>query len=553
MSIHVLGNDKKRKIPEASAAYVNSLRQRYFAARERTRRWHSIIRDCYDFCIPNRNNVDKANKDGQERTQKVVDGTAVEALYGFANELQSSLIPADTSWVRMKPGIATKEQDISDASEALDYWTGVVFEDIHNSNFSSAAHEALLDVGIGTGAIRVIGGDVKQRLIYETIPLVDIVVEEGPYGTIENVYFPKTVKASMIKRRWPFAEFDADTAEMVKNSPDAMVDLVECCVYDVTYAAYRTVVFVEKTAKAIFQSASDESEYAVFRWAVAPGEIMGRGVAMSALPFIRVLNRSMRLTVSISELAIAGMYTGVGDGIFNPHNVVFKPGAIFPTEDPDAGLKPIAQSHDFQISQELMSEWRMRIRAIMFQEEAAPLVQGTQPSATAAILRSERLQAKIGGSFPRLFRELVSPLFKKSVFQLQLLGRLPADLKLNGHDVDIQYVGPLAQASRMDQVKSVQSAIEVVAGLLGPEMVHAGFKSEEIPRFIGEGFGVPDKLMRSPKEVEDTIKMAVGGQAAAAAGQGAGQPQAPGGPTSPPTPDMGPMPGGPQPAAGFGG
>lgn len=507
MALEVIGVDR-RKIPPANEAAVLQFRQRYLAAKEKTSRWHSIIRECYDYCIPNRNNVNLQDRSGQERMQKVVDGTAVEAMYGFANELQSSLIPSGMPWVKMKPGIATRPEDFSEASDSLDFWSSIIFEDIRNSNFDSAAHESLLDVGVGTGAIKVVGGDSKQRLIFESIPLPLIVVEEGPYGNIENVYRPITLKAEMVKRRWPFAVLDEMLADTVKNSPQAFVDIVECSVFDTTYQCYRNVVFSEKSGKAIYQTASEESEYAVFRWAVAPGEVLGRGVAMSALPFIRNLNRATRLTISISELAIAGMYMGIGDGVFNPHNVVFKPGAIFPVEDGDAGLKPIQQSHDFAISQEIMREWRDRIRAIMFQDEIAPVAGGPQPSATAALIRADRLQSKIGGSFPRLFREMVGPIFKKIVFQLQLLGRIPKDIRLNGHDIDIQYVGPLAQTAKIEEVNSLKSSIETVAGLLGPEMVHAAFKTEEIPRFIGQGFGMPERLMRTPEEIKQGLSAA---------------------------------------------
>tara|TARA_R110000868_G_scaffold151117_4_gene374742 strand:- start:1097 stop:2782 length:1686 start_codon:yes stop_codon:yes gene_type:complete len=511
--IKVIGLDAGRKIPPATQSDVDQLIRRYHAAKAKTAEWHAIVRECYDFCIPNRSaSVDSSARPGQEVGQRVVDGTAVESIYGFANELQSALLPSDTEWIRMRPGAATDPKELSDVAHSLDYWNTIAFEDINDSNFSSSAHEAMLDIGVGTAAIRVIGGDARQRLIYETIPLPDIVVEAGPYGTIENVYRPYNIPVKMITRRWPFAELDADVKRLIEDQPETPVDLIEVCVFHPVYQTYRTVVILLKNKKAIFQTAADESEYVVSRWAVAPGEVLGRGVAMSALPFIRTLNRAMRLTIAISELSIAGMYTGVGDGVFNPHNVEFKPGAIFPVEDADAGLKPIAQSHDFQITQELMSEWRGRIKAIMFQEEAAPIERGSQPSATAAILRSEKLQAKIGGSFPRLFRELVNPIFKKSVFQLQLQGRLPKDLRINGHDVRTQYTGPLAQASRMDGVKAVQSTLEVVGGLLGPEMIHAHFKTEEIGRFIAHGFGMPESLIRDEADVKETMAKAVSAQ-----------------------------------------
>lgn len=528
MAIEVIGMDR-RKIPSANEAAILQLRQRYLAAKEKTSRWHSIIRECYDYCIPNRNNVNLQDRSGQERMQKVVDGTAVEAIYGFANELQKSLIPPGNPWVKMVPGIATKEEDFGEASDSLDFWTSIIFEDIRNSNFDSAIHETLLDIGVGIGAIRVVGGDAKQRLIYESIPMPQIVIEEGPYGSIENVYRPIAVRAEHIKRRWPLANLDSDIEDLVKTNPQAIVDFVECSVFDTTYQCYRNVVFSEKSGKAIQQTAAEESEYAVSRWSVAPGEFFGRGVAMSALPFIRTLNRATRLTISISELAITGMYMGVGDGVFNPHNVVFKPGAIFPVEDGDAGLKPIAQSHDFQISRELMMEWRERIRSIMFQDSPAELAAGAGRSATEALIRADRLQQKIGGSFPRLFRELVSPIFKKTVFQLQLLGRLPKDIRINGHDIDIQYVGPLAQISRMEEVKAVQSSVETVAGLLGPEMVHAAFKTEDIPRFIAQGFGAPNRLVRTPKEVKDTLTAAMN----------AAKGQVPGGDPSQPSDQLG--------------
>jgi hypothetical protein len=513
-TISVFGPDS-RKIPALGDSAVLDLARRYLAAMDRTRRWHSIIRDCYEFCIPNRNPLDGYGpgrgdgREGERKNRRVVDGTAVEALHGFANELQHSLIPHDSPWIKMVPGRATQEEFLDDAAEELEYWTDVAFEDINDSNFSMASHESLLDVGIGTGALRILPGDAQQRLRYEAIPFPDICVEEGPYGSIENVYRPYCLRADLVMRRWPDAVPDEQLRSMLQQpDPKPFVDIVECCVWDTTYLCYRDVVFNVKSGKALWQGASEESQFAVFRWAVAPGEIHGRGVAMNALPFIEALNRAMHLTVSISELAVAGMYMGVGDGVFNPHNVVFKPGAIFPVEDADAGLRAVEQSHDFAISEQLMDTWRQQIKSMMFQEEAAPILNGSQPSATAAILRSERLVQKIGAAFGRLYREMVLPIWKKSVFQLQMQGRLPKELRLNGHEVGVTYIGPLAQSSRMEEIKAVQSSIEMVAGLLGPEIAHAGFVTEEIPRFIGEGFGMPARLIRPASDVAKVVKAA---------------------------------------------
>jgi hypothetical protein len=48
----------------------------------------------------------------------------------------------------------------------------------------------------------------------------------------------------------------------------------------------------------------------------------------------------------------------------------------------------------------------------------------------------------------------------------------------------------------------------MVAGLLGPEIAHAGFVTEEIPRFIGEGFGMPARLIRPASDVAKVVKAA---------------------------------------------
>jgi adenylosuccinate lyase len=71
-------------------------------------------------------------------------------------------------------------------------------------------------------------------------------------------------------------------------------------------------------------------------------------------------------------------------------------------------------------------------------------------------------------------------------------------LKVNGQEVKVVPISPLAQAQNMDEVNDVLQFMQVVGGM-GPE-AQLALKKDAVIDFIANRLGVPTSLLTSPEE-----------------------------------------------------
>jgi len=518
-------------VPESGSETVERVIKRAGKAKARADSWHDQYEDAYSMCLPDRNLITKYAR-GERTVDRVFDSTGIEAIYHFANELQQALTPPEYHWVRFVPGAGVPEEDRDDVARELEGWTYVFHEALRNSNFQSVVHEAYLDLAIGTGAIRVRPGRVTA-LHFDALPLAKLAIDEGPHGTVQNVYREWSLPLELVPRTWPGATIPPDLQPRLADKPDEPVEVLDVCWYDDKYRIYRNLVIFEKSRHLAYEDAALDSEWAVFRWAVRSGETHGRGPALVALPDIKTLNRLVQLIMANAAMAVSGSFTGIDDGVLNPYNTRFGPGAIIPVRDHDS-LRPLQASHQFDVSMIQMERLQKRIEAFFLKDDFGPVDSPTK-SATEILLRNERLVKKIGGAFGRLQREMISPLVRKVVLVLQEQEILPPELSVNGTAVDIQFTGPLAQAQYAEEVRSTRELIQMIAETGGAEALAIAMKIEQLPAFFASRLGAPMTLVRSEDEVS-AMKDELAAQAAAA--QAGGSTPAPAGMPAP----AGPVP-----------
>ena len=116
--------------------------------------------------------------------------------------------------------------------------------------------------------------------------------------------------------------------------------------------------------------------------------------------------------LAATAFSINPMFTGVSDGIFNPHTVRFQPGAIVPVgsnASANPSLMPLQTGNNIQHGSMVVAELQAKIKDAFF---ASPLGDVTDPvrSATENMLRMQEYLRRAGASFGRLNSELVAPL-----------------------------------------------------------------------------------------------------------------------------------------------
>ena len=131
----------------------------------------------------------------------------------------------------------------------------------------------------------------------------------------------------------------------------------------------------------------------------------------------------------------------------------------------------------------------------------------TPASATEVAERMADLSRKIGSAFGRLQAEMVQPVLQRVVYILKKQGRIEMPT-VNGREVKIRSVSPLAQAQSNQDIVSVNRFLQTVSGTFGPEILNVLISSEETALYLAKKFGVPDKLIRDADERQQLVEMA---------------------------------------------
>lgn len=492
--------DKKSHAIPRKLGSMNDLEVRFKKAKARKETWINHLRECYEYTLPQRETFHLYSP-GQKKNTTIYDDTAVIGLQKFASRIQAVIVPPWRKWSNFVPGSDIPEEKREGLQKGLDKVSDVVFDHINHSNFDTQANECFLDTGIGTGALVCNEGEGENLLDFQSVPLAEIYLEEGPNGTVETVFREHKIQLRYIKRLWPGAILSSKMEAQLQKDPTAMVDLVEGSVYCPETKLYHTLVLSLGEKHLAYRDDNETSAWVVPRWSTVPGEVYGRGPVMSVLPTIKTVNKVVEFTLRNAALAIAGVYTGADDGVLNPYTVTIAPGAVIPVDsnaNNNPSLRPLDRAGDFNVSELILADLRESIKTALFNSQRT--AEGPIKSATEIALDNKELVEDIGASFGRLQTEFVERVLKRVVDILTRAGKIP-ELKVDGKEVTIKHTSPLARAQDNEDLITFQTFLEALAPF-GPEVTAMGVKIEEVPSYLAEKLGVETKIIRDDVERE---------------------------------------------------
>ena len=514
----------------------NEVLDRSKKAFARKEQWRTIYEDCYRYALPQRNLYDgyyEGTVPGQNKMNMVFDSTAIHSTQRFANRIQSGLFPPYKKWCRLEPGNDIPAERKAAVQTALDTYSEKMFTLLRQSNFDLAMGEFLLDLCVGTAVMLIQPGDDINPIQFTPVPQYLIALEEGPNGTVDNVYRKYKVRAEALPRQYPDIELNDQLQRLIENKPQEMVELIEAVILDPERKDYCYHIIHEKTRDELVFRRMDTTPWIVARYMKIPGEVFGRGPLVSALPDVKTLNKTLELLLKNASIACAGVYTAADDGVINPSNIRITPGSIIPVArnggPQGASLAPLPRSGDFNVSQIVINDLRMNIKKTLLDDTLPPDNMSAR-SATEIVERMKELAQNLGAAFGRLITETMVPIIQRVLFIMDEKGLIQLPLKVNGLEVKVTPVSPLAKAQNLEEINEVMQFFQI-ANSLGPGGV-AELKPDAIASFIGDKLGVPTTLRNSPEEKQAIVQqsMAMFNAQANAAMQG----QAPQGEPTPP-------------------
>jgi len=466
--------------------------------------FRSLYEECYEFALPQRNLYDgyyEGKVSGQKKMNRVFDSTAINSTQRFANRMQSGIFPPQRKWCRLEPGPDIPEERKEEAQAALDIYSDKLFASLKQSNFDIAIGEFLLDLSVGTAVMMVQPGDDINPLNFIPVPQFLVSFEEGANGQVDNVYRRMRLKGESIMRQWPDAEIPEALQKKIDQKPTDDLEFIEATVLDQKRGDFCYHVIHKESKTEIVYRRMDESPWIVSRYAKVAGEIYGRGPLITALPDIKTLNKTLELLLKNASLAIAGVYTAADDGVLNPNTVKIIPGAIIPVArnggPQGESLKPLPRAGDFNVSQIIMNDLRLSIKRILLDESLPPDNMSAR-SATEVVERMKELSQNLGSAFGRLINETMIPLVTKILRVMDQRGLIDLPLKVNGLEIKVSAVAPLAMAQSMEDVQSVLQYAQIVQQA-GPQ-AQMTLKTDAMMDYIAEKLGIPQKIRNTQEE-----------------------------------------------------
>ena len=145
----------------------------------------------------------------------------------------------------------------------------------------------------------------------------------------------------------------------------------------------------------------------------------------------------------------------------------------------------------------------MNIKKILMDDTLPPDTMSAR-SATEIAQRQRELATNLGSAFGRLMTEIMIPLVSRTLYVLDRQGFIRMPLKVNGVQVKVVPVSPLAEAPKMEEVNQLLNFMQI-ANAMGP-MGQTLLNIPEIVDFIAEKMGIDARLLNTPEEQQAMLE-----------------------------------------------
>lgn len=469
--------------------YQHILKQ-FEKARSRRRQWDSLLNDAYRYALPN-HDPRCSHQSGDQRDSEIYDNTAVEAVQIRKAKLHGDLFPAFEDWMEFelkenshKTHLAQSSEITPDINSYISDIQAKFHDAIAKSNFHVEIDPALADCCISTGALLVHAYRDDNPLLFEAVPIGQIIPEETADGILRNIYREWKMPVKDIIARWGDAHINDDIRRLQDNSPDEEVTIIEAWIntnHDSLYdSPCQYMAFMDDAlnhgdhAQPFVTRIYDVCPMIVFRIDKAPGEWMGRGPVLNILGDIKTLNKAVELTLKNATIAVTGIWQADDDGVLNPANIRLVPGAIIPKAVGSSGLTPLQSPARFDISQIIMSDLQEKIRKAIAGSPLPDTKSGIRTALELDLRAGEQQQTEMPISL-RLLSELYQPLASRilSILSSPAMAGSPyymRDLNINNENIKVKPISPLVKyQKRMESAQAFNAYI--MAGQNFPDIL----------------------------------------------------------------------------------
>jgi hypothetical protein len=480
--------------------------------------WNQIWQECSDYILPRRSLFTRQVSTPTNQVQvNIYDGTAVWANEQLASGLHSYLTSPNERFFRLQ----FKSPEMKDDEEAnlwLEECTTIMYDVLNSpkTNFSPQIHELYLDLGaFGTAIMMIEEADDPRGppVRFCTYHLGRTYIDENYYGQVDTVYRDMTLNPRVAQQ---FFGDHPDIIQALASKANTDLEFVHAIfprkemdsapgIKLPERMPYGSVYIHRKTKAIMRQSGYYEFPVVAPRWSKITGEINGRGPGVTCLPDIKMVNEMAKTLIKASQKAVDPPLMLPDEGFLLPIKTM--PGGLNfynAGMDEHDRIQPLQTNANIPIGLEIMDSRREHIMRTFFLD-AMQLHEGPEMTATEVMQRTEDRMRMMAPAVSRLQSELLDPTIERVFAILARRGFFPPiPAHIQGLDLKIEYVSPVAKAQKRGQAYGFTRMLELLMpiGQMKPEM-YDNFDPDGTVHFMADLFDAPSQMVLPQSKVDE--------------------------------------------------
>jgi hypothetical protein len=469
-------------------------RKRAARAWEVRDQWQQTLYDVYDFVAPTRLSTRQQSRAPGARVNRMFDSTAMVSMFRFAKRVQKDYFSGQ--WFQLKAGAAFDAQDQTNKDAAAleaERLTKICAHVFTFPEWGASLKETLEDTFISTGFMFILEGDDGKPVRFVTASLDECAIDLGPYRDVSGVFFKRKWSYRAIAENWPKGNFDDQMRLKIENEPEEEVELNQDVVHDAAAKCWYLRVYIHDShAGFIHEEQSKTCPVVTPRLMTLPGQAYGYGPALLSLPTTKTLNKAMELQLRGAALAMAGIFTRVDDGVFNPDTARVEPGAFWTVARNGGVLGPSIQKldppGDLNLGNIVLQELRTQVQTIAEDTQLPPDTQSPR-SAIEIAERIKRVAADQTGD-EVLLSEIGIPVVNRVLEILHRKRIIPREVRIDGMFLAMELSSPAAIAQKSSPVTAIVNWLQLMQAI-DPQMLQFMTDIGQTFADIGTDIGVP--------------------------------------------------------------
>ncbi len=464
--------------------------------------------ECMDYIIPRKGEITTKKTPGDKRNNELFDSTAITSNLLLSAALHGMLTNPATRFFEL-----IFDDPMLDGDVAVRNWLDEVgdkmFVTLNNSNFQTEIHEIYLDLGaIGTACLYM-GDDDETVVHFAARPIKEIYIDENNKGLIDTVYRHFKWKPRQIVQEFGAENLPEEIVEEHKKGCDDEWDIIhtvepaDMYASEPSYFAYKSCYVLKEYKFKFAEKGYREFPYAVPRWTKTSGEVYGRGPGMDTLPDTKMVNRMMETVLKGAQKTVDPPLMVADDGVIG--NVRLTPGGLTVIRPgSDVPIRPLITDARIDFGYQAVEDVRKRIRSGFFVDQ----MNLSQNDRMTTVEVQQRIQEGLRFMGPTLGRqhfELLKQVVER-VFGIMNRKNLipPAPESIIGKNFKVRYSSQVARAQRMSEGQNFTQAINTLAPIANADpKVLDNLDSDKLLKYIFEIMGVPARVLRTDREVQE--------------------------------------------------